>query len=221
MDPALAFYPTSWQLLDATCAKLVNYPDKPAPAGSLLAPEVAQSLPTRSAGRQDLHVHDPQRIPLLAALQRAGHRPDLQIHDRAGPEPDDEEPGPELPGRRRGRQGIHVGQGGSHQRDRRARQHASVHLLAPAPDLPTRLALPFFCAVPLDTPLDAKGVRVIPSAGPYYVTSYTPGQGVVLKRNPNYTGSRPHRADRIELTVGGSLQKADAAIAGGYHRLRL
>ncbi len=48
MDPALAFYPDSWQLLDATCAKLVNYPDKPAPAGSQLEPEVAQSLPTRS-----------------------------------------------------------------------------------------------------------------------------------------------------------------------------
>ncbi len=91
----------------------------------------------------------------------------------------------------------------------------TVHLLAPAPDLPTRLALPFFCAVPLDTPLDPKGVRVIPSAGPYYVTSYTPGQGVVLKRNPNYTGSRPHHADRIELTDGDSQQKADAAIAAG------
>ena len=49
-----------------------------------------------------------------------------------------------------------------------------------------RLAMPFFCAVPLGTPLDPKGVRVIPSAGPYYVASYTPGQGVVLERNPNY-----------------------------------
>ena len=35
----------------------------------------------------------------------------------------------------------------------------TIHLLAPAPDLPTRLAMPFFCAVPLDTPLDPKGVR--------------------------------------------------------------
>ena len=42
----------------------------------------------------------------------------------------------------------------------------SVHLLAPAPDFPTRLALPFFCAVPLDTPLDAKGVRSSPPPAP-------------------------------------------------------
>ena len=50
----------------------------------------------------------------------------------------------------------------------------TLHLSAPVPDLPSRLAMPSFCAVPLETPLDPKGVRVIPSAGPYYVTSYTP-----------------------------------------------
>ena len=91
----------------------------------------------------------------------------------------------------------------------------TVHLLSPAPDLPSRLAMPFFCAVPLDTPLDPKGVRDIPSAGPYYVASYTPGQGLVLERNPNYTGSRPHHADRIELTEGVSQQRAEAEVVAG------
>jgi peptide/nickel transport system substrate-binding protein len=78
----------------------------------------------------------------------------------------------------------------------------TVRLTAPAADLPARLAQPFFCAVPSDTPIDPGGVRVIPSAGPYRVASYTPGQGVVLTRNPNYRGSRPHRLARIELAVG-------------------
>ena len=45
MDPALAYDPLSWQLLYATCAKLLNYPDKAGLAGSQLVPEVAQSLP--------------------------------------------------------------------------------------------------------------------------------------------------------------------------------
>ena len=49
MDPALAYITYSWQLLYATCAKLLNYPDKPGPAGSRVVPEVAQSLPARSA----------------------------------------------------------------------------------------------------------------------------------------------------------------------------
>lgn len=32
----------------ATCAKLLNYPDAPAPTGTRLVPEVAASLPARS-----------------------------------------------------------------------------------------------------------------------------------------------------------------------------
>jgi len=31
--------------------------------------------------------------------------------------------------------------------------------------------------------------------GPYYVAAYEPGQGAVLKRNPNYAGGRPHHPD--------------------------
>ena len=46
MDPALAR--AILQLLYATCAQLLNYPDKAGLAGSQLTPEVAQSLPARS-----------------------------------------------------------------------------------------------------------------------------------------------------------------------------
>ena len=37
IDPALAYYQESWQIEYATCVKLLNYPDKPAPAGYQLA----------------------------------------------------------------------------------------------------------------------------------------------------------------------------------------
>ena len=47
----------------------------------------------------------------------------------------------------------------------------TIRLRARAPDLLARLAQPFFCAVPSDTPIDPKGVTVI-SAGPYRVASY-------------------------------------------------
>ena len=49
MDPARVYDPHAWQLLDATCAKLLNYPDRPAPEGSQLEPEVAESMPRISA----------------------------------------------------------------------------------------------------------------------------------------------------------------------------
>jgi ABC-type transport system substrate-binding protein len=71
------------------------------------------------------------------------------------------------------------------------------------------------CAVPPDTPLDPNGVRTIPSAGPYYVASYTPGQGVVLDRNPNYEGSRPHALSQIQLAVGVTAGRSVAEVETG------
>jgi ABC-type transport system substrate-binding protein len=38
-------------------------------------------------------------------------------------------------------------------------------------------------------------------AGPYTIASYAPGQGIVLTRNPNYHGSRPHGFARIVVAV--------------------
>ena len=49
MDPARASTVLSQQLLYATCAKLLNYPDMSGAAGRQLKAEVASSLPTRSA----------------------------------------------------------------------------------------------------------------------------------------------------------------------------
>ena len=49
MDPALAYVLLSWQLLYPSCAKLLNYPDRGARQGRDSMPEVAQSLPERSA----------------------------------------------------------------------------------------------------------------------------------------------------------------------------
>jgi ABC-type transport system substrate-binding protein len=56
---------------------------------------------------------------------------------------------------------------------------------------------------------------VIPGAGPYYVASYTPGQGVVVRRNPNYHGSRPHHFGRILLAVGVPAPRAFGEIEAG------
>ena len=91
----------------------------------------------------------------------------------------------------------------------------TIRLTTPAPDLLSRIAQPFFCAVPPDTPINPGGVRVIPSAGPYYVTSYTPGEGIVLMRNPNYHGNRPHRFAQIDVAVGITPERAVAQVEAG------
>ena len=74
-----------------------------------------------------------------------------------------------------------------------------------------RISLPFFCAVPLGTPIEPEGLRSVPSAGPYYVSSHVPGEEVVLRRNPNYDGSRPQRADAIRIVLGAGLEGSLAA----------
>jgi ABC-type transport system substrate-binding protein len=47
------------------------------------------------------------------------------------------------------------------------------------------------------------------------VASFTPGQGVVLARNPNYRASRPHRFARIQLEVKIPYQRAAADVEAG------
>ena len=217
MDPALAYSSQAWQLLFATCAKLLTYPDKPAPAGSQLVPEVARSLPQRSADgktytftiREGFRFSPPSNEPVTArtfkyAIERS-LSPKMKgpahfqgyLSDVVGAKAYMAGKAPHI-------SGI-VAQG----------DRLTVRLVAPAPDFVTLIALPFFCAVPIGTPLDPKGIRLVPSAGPYYVATYAPGHGVVLKRNPNYHGSRPHRPSRIELAVGISKEKAVREIEAG------
>ena len=62
---------------------------------------------------------------------------------------------------------------------------------------------------------------MIPSAGPYRVVSYTPGQGVVLTRNPNYHGNRPHRLARIEQAVQVPGRRAIAEVEKGAANVAL
>ena len=59
----------------------------------------------------------------------------------------------------------------------------TLRLSAPVPDLPSGSRC-LTSARPARDAARPKGVRVIPSAGPYHVTSYIPGESVVLERNP-------------------------------------
>jgi YVTN family beta-propeller protein len=213
MDPAL---PVPAPLLYATCAQLVNYPDRAGAAGSQLTAEVAQALPTRSADgttytfkiRRDFRFSPPRsNEPVTAQTFKDSIERTLNprmrspwaytLVDVVGARAYMAGKAPHIAGV--------VASGDT----------LTIRLLAPAPDFLARIAEPAFCAVPSNTPINPNGVRVIPSAGPYYVTSYMPGQGVALARNPNYRGSRPRHFARIQLAVGISTQRAVAEIEAG------
>jgi YVTN family beta-propeller protein len=202
MDPALAYDGISYTLLNASCAKLLTYPDRSGAAGSELVPEVAQSLPVTSDSgrtytftiRRGFRFSPPSDAPVTAETFKAtlDRLLDPRTHSQSASDYLD------IVGARAFHSGRTKRLAGVVARGNRL----IIHLVAPEPDLPARMAEPPTCAVPPDTPVTAAGVRVIPSAGPYRVASYAPGQGVVLTRNPNYHGDRLHRPSRIVLQVG-------------------
>jgi YVTN family beta-propeller protein len=214
-DPPLEAFPPTPQILYATCAKLLNFPDEPGPEGSRLVPEVAEALPARSADgktytltiRPGFRFSPPSDQPVTAqtfkdTIERAM---DPRMKSGFGPEFSDIVGAAAfVAGKAPHISGIVV----------RGNQLA-IHLLAPAADLPARLTEPGLCAVPSGTPIDPNGVRGTASAGPYYVASYDPNQGVVLVRNPNYRGSRPHGFARIEIATGISYQRGIADVKAG------
>ncbi len=199
-DPALYPQQSDQQISYATCAKLLNYPDKPAPAGTRLVPEVARSLPTRSADgrtytftiRNGFAFSPPLRERVTAetfrhSIERAF---DPRMHGAALAFADD------IAGARAFASGKANHVSGVTVRGNRL----SIALIRPAPSILARLAMPIFCAVPLNTPPSPQ--TAIPSAGPYYIASHVRNRQIVLKRNPNYHGPRPHRLDEIVYTIG-------------------
>jgi len=200
MDPALAASAFSVPLIYPTCAGLLNYPDKAGAAGSQLIPDVAQSLPTRSLDgrtytftiRHGFRFSPPSNQPVTAETFKQSIERTLNPKMNSFYASDTTD----IVGERRylAGEGPHIA-GVVAQGDK-----LTIRLIAPSGDFLSRIALTGFCAVPPNTPIN-RNVRVIPSAGPYYVTSYAPKQGVVLARNPNYHGSRPRHFARIQLAV--------------------
>jgi ABC-type transport system substrate-binding protein len=193
----------------------MNYPDKPGAAGSRPTPEVAQSLPARSADgktytfkiRPGFRFSPPSNEPVTTHTFKASLERSLNPKVKSpwvGDFTDIVGVGAYEAGKAAHISGIVAGG-----------NTFTIRLIAPRPDLPARLALQAACAVPSDTPVDPNGVGAIPSAGPYYVQSFTPGQQVVLARNPNYHSSRPHHFRRIVAAIGMSTGRAVAAVTAG------
>jgi peptide/nickel transport system substrate-binding protein len=206
-DPALAYYQISWQFEFQTCVKLLNYPDKAAPEGSKLIPEAASALPVVSNGGKTYtftvpagkYKFSPPSNQLVTAntFKTTMYRllnPAMQSPAAAGGFYNDIVGANDyINGKSKSISGIKV-----------KGNKLSITLTKPGPDFMSRMAMPFTCAVPSNTKVDPNGVT--PSAaGPYYIASYTPKRQIVLKRNPNYHGTRPHNFSQIVYTVGVDL----------------
>ena len=213
IDPALLSSPLSASLLRATCLLLVNYVDKPSPAGLRLVPEAAAALPqiARDGKRYTFEIRRGLRFsdgtPVTAeSFGRAFVRtlaPSMQSYGAGYLA--------EVVGAKRVREGELPA--GIEARGNRL----VIRLTKPVPDLLDRLATLYFCAVAPKLPIDREGVAApLHSAGPYYVAEYVRGRRIVLERNPHYRGARPQRIERIvaDLTAASPLEALQKVRAG-------
>ena len=198
VDPGLAYRTDDWTMLYAVQMLLVNFPEKSGTAGSQLYPEAATAFPTVSKDgktytfhiRPGLKFSDGSPVT-AAAFQRAWER---NLSPKMGSP-----------------LGVNDGfqyviQGAQDFLAGKA-QHISgitakgltltFRLTKPNPTFVSYLSMQWFGAVKPNMPYSSSGLQTFPSAGPYYISSRTPGRSTVLKRNPYYKGSRPANPDQI------------------------
>ena len=219
-DPATAnpYYPAVQQLTYATCAKLMNYPDAPAPAGAHLQPEVAAAPPEVSADgrtytfriRPGFRFSPPSNEPVTAETFRAS------IERALSPGLGRDAPAIGFAHDVVGADAYHAGRARTLAGVSATGERLRIRLTAPAGDLPARLALPQFCAVPPETPVEPGGLTEgIPSAGPYFVAGAELGRQLTVRRNPNYGGTRPHRIAGFDYIVGLSTREVVERVRAG------
>ena len=158
LDPAVGYNDASVDIPYPTCAKLVAYPSEPGAAGTRVVPELAEALPGAVDGegatytftlRRGYRYSPPSGEPVTArsmkyTIERAlnprlkspalDHVSDL-VGQRAY-----------AAGRARHISGI-LARGNK----------LTLRLINPSSNLEDRLAQPFFCAVPVGTPIDLEG----------------------------------------------------------------
>jgi DNA-binding SARP family transcriptional activator/ABC-type oligopeptide transport system substrate-binding subunit/streptogramin lyase len=196
----------------ATCARLFNYRDVEGDEGRRPLPEVAESFP---------RVSDLGRTYTFKIRKGFGFSPPSEqevtaesfrhaIERIASPKFDYVPPSIE---NIVGATDYHRG-GSRHISGISARGNTLViRFYQPHPEMPWLAALS--CAVPVPTPVVRNGLDTpVPSAGPYYLAEHTKSYAV-LKRNPNYGGSRPQHVDAIVFRFNVPPGLAAAQIAKG------
>jgi peptide/nickel transport system substrate-binding protein len=203
LDPQIDYESLGISVLWATCVKLVYYPDRAAPLGSQLRPEVATGLPRVSGDGRTyaFTIRSGYRFNTGEAVTaRSFGRAFERIFA-----PKMSSPGVNFVGDVVGAAAALKGKVALPSGIRIKGNTLSITLTKAAPDLLARLAMSFFCAVPQNTPLDPNGLTPA-MAGPYYIAERIPNRRIVLKPNPYYHGPRPHNVAEIDFTPNTAQQ---------------
>ena len=216
IDPALAYGTNSWQILDATCAKLMYYPDKLGAAGNKLTPDAAVGFPTVSKDGKTytFTIRSGWKSNTGQALTAANFA--FAINRDLNPKMQSPAvPFITGPSGIAGAQAVADGKAATASGVKASGQKLTITLLKPDGSLLPKLAMDFFCPVPTNTPVEPDGINTFASYGPYYVASRQVGRQIIVKENPNYKGPRPHNVDTFVFTVNTNLDQSLLQVKAG------
>jgi peptide/nickel transport system substrate-binding protein len=211
VDPAFYTDFAGAPVYSAVCANLYAYPDAGGARGGRVVPEVATGPPRVSRdGRRYVFTirrgfRFPRGAPVRAANFAAAINRDL--------DPRMNSPAVaylmDVVGARR----VIAGKAKTASGVRARGNTLRIRLTSPAPDLPARLALSYFCSIPAKTKVDPHGVNP-PTAGRYYV-AHLDSSKLVLRRNPHFGGQRTRNPERIVYALSQPLDAIPLQVERG------
>jgi len=201
-DPALDYYQLGWEIEYSTCVKLLNYPDAKGAEGAKITPEAAQAMPTVSKNGKTYTFTVPKKYQFSPPSNQFVTAKTFQFVLNRLANPKMQSPAVAFMSDIVGVQSVVDGKATSISGVKVSGDKLTIRLTAASPDFLSRIAMPFFCAVPTNTPIDPQGVNTPAGAGPYYIQSRTPKRQIVLAKNPNYHGDRPANLDKVIYTIG-------------------
>jgi peptide/nickel transport system substrate-binding protein len=211
VDPAFFTDLVGAPVYSAVCANLYRYPDAGGARGGRLVAEVAAG-PPRLSGNGRTYSFTIRRgfrfntgVPVRAANFAAAINRDL--------DPRMNSPAALYLQDVVGANNVTAGKAKTASGVRARGNTLRITLKAPAPDLPARLAMSYFCSIPTATKIDPHGVSP-PTAGPYYVAHLDPNT-LVLRRNPYYRGHRPRDPTQIVYELSRPLDAIPLEIERG------
>jgi peptide/nickel transport system substrate-binding protein len=215
-DPALAYGTNSWQILDAVCAKLTNYPDRPGAAGTKLVADAAVGFPTVSKDGKTytFTIRSGWRSNTGEALTAAN----FAYAFNRDLNPKMQSPAvPFITGANGivGAQAVADGKAATASGIVAKGQKLTIKLQKPDGSFLSKLAMDFFCAIPKSTPINADGITTFASFGPYYIASRQVGRQIIVKENPNYRGPRPHNVNTFAFTANTNLDQSLLQVKAG------
>ena len=210
IDPAFANLALA---LEPACGMLMRYPDKPPPAGVRVAPDLAEAEPVVSRDgktytftiREDARFSDGKPVTARAFVHALERILNPAMDSFRADEFRD------IVGARKLIAGKATTLAGAVAKGKKL----TLRLSKPVPDYLARMA--DLCVVPASLPADPEGAKApLPSAAPYYVAEYVPGERLVLERNRFYRGERVHHVDRFVADLRLDTSAVDKVASGTF-----